>query len=751
MTTSDVGAGDSAHIPCPACGAPFAPGVTACSRCGLQLVGPAAVALWQVDQELARLNARRSTLITALRPGAVPSDVDLAAVDLAAVETTAVPVSPTQAVRAPAPTEGPGDTWRSPEPRPHEPGASAQQVLLLLGVGLLFVAAVVFVAVAWKSIGIYGQFALIVLAVGAFAWGSVLCSARALSASAEAFAALAGSVAVIGLVGAHRLDFASLGTVPPWTYTGLCAAFLAALAAVGHSVAPRVRTYPLVGLLGVWLAAVTLVGAWDEARLAAGLVAGWLALASPLTAWARRGAEHHATAVPEDFRSALRWPVALLSAVLGLLLGTYVLAAGVFDGVDLLVAGGAVLVVLLLLGYSWSAHRPLASLGADAVPYAAALWVVAGAEVAAASRNADEPALVVVAVVALVGVVLLLVVRGPRTQSWSPQAGLALAGAGVAASLLVLIDGSEASSALALALLALGSLAVAVAEPRWRALALLVSILAAFGALGYALASLDADSTRASAVFTVCALLLAVVTFARIGCSLEEEAVTAGTTLLAFLVAFTLAAEALTTDAAGPSSPPERFIDPVHLITAVMALASLVVLAYALFRPRGPVAAAGAALAVATVWTTLAQDDVRLVEAYTLSAALVCLVVGLVAHVRDSSQSSWITLGPAVALALLPSAVLVNETGSAARIVGVIVAGAAVLLVGVQLRLQALVALGAVALGIVMLLQLWVVAEGLPRWVSFGGAGLLLVAAGVRHERNKADLRSASGWLEAMR
>ena len=55
------------EVLCPACRAPFAPGAAACPACGIRLVGPDAVRLWQVDQQITALRAEAAGLLESMR------------------------------------------------------------------------------------------------------------------------------------------------------------------------------------------------------------------------------------------------------------------------------------------------------------------------------------------------------------------------------------------------------------------------------------------------------------------------------------------------------------------------------------------------------------------------------------------------------------------------------------------------------------------------------------------------------------
>jgi len=150
----------------------------------------------------------------------------------------------------------------------------------------------------------------------------------------------------------------------------------------------------------------------------------------------------------------------------------------------------------------------------------------------------------------------------------------------------------------------------------------------------------------------------------------------------------------------------------------------------------------GAATALAATWAWLSVADVTLLEAYTLPAAAVALAAGVSMRRERPHPSSWLTVGPGLAVALLPSlGVAVGGAGGAAR--PLLLTGAALLVVlaGARARLQAPLVLGGVTLLVLGLDAVAPVAAQLPRWVTIGAAGLLLLWLGATAERRLARLR----------
>jgi len=211
---------------CPGCGASLTGG-PGCPCCRLRLTGPEAARLWQVDQALGDLDARRTVLLTErrglllrLRPAAPGSQ-------------TVVP-----------------DAWSVPEPsagRAAETSPrSAQNTLLGLGALLLAVAATVFTAVTYDRLGAGGR-AVVLLLLTALAASTVApLLRRGLTASAETSATV---TLVLGALDLYGLREVGLGAgLRGTTYAAAGAAALALLCAPAVTLTP-LRLPRLAGVL----------------------------------------------------------------------------------------------------------------------------------------------------------------------------------------------------------------------------------------------------------------------------------------------------------------------------------------------------------------------------------------------------------------------------------------------------------------------------------------------------------------------
>lgn len=159
--------------------------------------------------------------------------------------------------------------------------------------------------------------------------------------------------------------------------------------------------------------------------------------------------------------------------------------------------------------------------------------------------------------------------------------------------------------------------------------------------------------------------------------------------------------------------------------------------------------AGAVALGFATVIRVL--EDVSAPELYTLPAAALLVAFGAWRFRSDPESSSFTVLGSGLTLALLPSLLLALDEPVSLR--GALIGAGAVLVlaVGVHQRVAAPFVLGAAATGVLALRHLQPVAEAVPRWISLGGVGLVLLIIGVTWEARRRDLASAQRYLTALR
>ena len=155
-------------------------------------------------------------------------------------------------------------------------------------------------------------------------------------------------------------------------------------------------------------------------------------------------------------------------------------------------------------------------------------------------------------------------------------------------------------------------------------------------------------------------------------------------------------------------------------------------------------AAGGAALSATWVW--LANADVTVVEAYTLSAAACALGAGTLAW-KVGRARSWLNLGPALVLALAPTLLLAIVRNDDGRAIAVGIAALSILLLGAWQRLQAPLVLGTLTLLALGVDKLGPQAVRLPRWMMLAIAGALLLWVGTTFERRRDDVERAARRL----
>lgn len=183
-----------------------------CTGCGLRLTGPTASELW-------RVLLRADGLIEQLRtpPGA--------------------PAAPPMPRLAP-PTH----------PVPRAPSVSVPVVLLSLGALCVLVAAVVFVAVAWSSLGLGAKASIMLGVTGLFGSAGTVLARRGLRGAAETLWLIVAALVVVDLVAAHGADLAGFGAVAPRHAAALTGAVLLL---IGTGVSAWVRITPTGRLSGM--------------------------------------------------------------------------------------------------------------------------------------------------------------------------------------------------------------------------------------------------------------------------------------------------------------------------------------------------------------------------------------------------------------------------------------------------------------------------------------------------------------------
>lgn len=176
-----------------------------------------------------------------------------------------------------------------------------------------------------------------------------------------------------------------------------------------------------------------------------------------------------------------------------------------------------------------------------------------------------------------------------------------------------------------------------------------------------------------------------------------------------------------------------------HDLTAFLAILAATGYAMALAPRRAVAAWAGAACASLAVWIELGAAGVEGLEKYSGSSAALLLLAGLLVRRQSRQAGSVLVLGPALGMALLPSALLAlaeatESRGGTLRAVLVILIGVALAVGGALGRIRAAFLIGLAGSALAGLGQVFALAELVPRWVALGVGGALLVATGFAAE-----------------
>ncbi|MGY1744836.1 SCO7613 C-terminal domain-containing membrane protein [Blastococcus sp. SYSU D00695] len=717
----------SPGLPCPVCGLPaLGGGPATCPACGLPAVGEAALVVARIGATLDELVRDRDRLLAALRsaaPGPAPAAVP------APPPGPAWPPPPGPAHGSPrsdAPWP-PTPPWPAAPPWPAPPSApvaaptaparrlSPQQVLLGLGALALVAGALAFVAVAWDRLGVAGQVVVLLAVTAGLCGASAWTARRGLRATEEALAGAGAALLAVDLGAAHALGLAGADDVPVRVWTACSGAAVALVALALGRLTRSTAAWPLVALLAAQPVPLLLLPAGAAGGPAGVAVLLGLALADVLVLAAVR-----------PLLRPVAGTVTALAAAGGVLLALVVAwgreAPLSWAATGLLLAAAAGVALLL----RWS--RPAALLPGT-VPL---VGVGAGVTAAAATGSLDAlgrpgPVLAVALGLALLTVAVL--VPRPRVVPAGTAAGgsvFALAGAGV------LLDAGR--------FVELAWLALAVAAPA-------------------ALAAVRRPALRPAAVGTALAAPAAAALLAAVGGSLDRPAaglLLALTAAVAFAVAALRAGRPEKRVAAGAgavagalavgTTAPAGALGPLAVQLAVVGVAAG---GYGLAVRSRVVQALAVAVLVAACWSAGAGAEVAVVEAYTLPAAA-GLAVLAVAGLR-AGAGSWSVEGPALAVALVPSALAAVADPAPLRWLVVVAAAALATAGGAVAHRQALFVLGAGSLVWVVLGRLAPYAPLLPRWITLGVVGVVLLVVGATYERRRQQAREAVGWVAQMR
>ncbi|GAA1567302.1 hypothetical protein GCM10009789_20890 [Kribbella sancticallisti] len=627
---------------------------------------------------------------------------------------------------------------------------SPQATLLSLGVLLLLAAGVTFLAVNWDNLSVPIQASIIAtLAALAFA-GSVPAGKTKLAGTAEALAILGTGLLTVDLYGARELGLISPATIDGLTYAGLAAAAIATVNLLMSRIAPKVVTYGVAAvIIGQLPLPLILVNRVNLATFLFGLL-----IQVVITFfWSAKGTRFIRT--------------------------TGVVCAAAVFWTLLIIGCGRVFLGLLALDSPRTQRSFLEDLFDGSLP--GDVFGSLSGDVVGSPLSPVLATTAVVCLAAFTGIVLLRRIALPR--AFPPALGESLCAAAaafaVATCLPQIPDAGRWLTTAAATLLALAAL---LRTRRTGVLTIALETAAVVVASINLLVCLVRLDVLQLGLISAIAAGLALIAAWRKAIDPCTAAITAGFTaqlaiiLVTFDGLFTLwtgaillalvAATATAIACVAPAVPLERAL--LSTAASAAALAEIVILlesattgtgviltitaaplvAYGM-RPhrREALLIAGLLLAIANTAFVLGAGATT-IEWFTLPPAAVVLALGLLAW-RD--QPSWVYLGPGLLLGLVPSTLVANSNEDYLRTTFVVAAAVLIILIGSRHSLQAPFLIGAAVLLKITLWQFLEVAPLIPRWITLGTAGLILLTVGATYERRLQNAKHAARWVAALR
>ena len=184
-----------------------------------------------------------------------------------------------------------------------------------------------------------------------------------------------------------------------------------------------------------------------------------------------------------------------------------------------------------------------------------------------------------------------------------------------------------------------------------------------------------------------------------------------------------------------------------HASLVLSGLAAAVAAGWSRSRPDSADVRTGAAIGAVVLGTLgtdllLALRHVTVVEPYVAVPAVGLVLLGAAVMATTPSMSSWV-LAPGIALGLLPTLHLALH-GDVTRQAVIVAAGAALVVVGAQLRLVAPLTLGTTLIALIAIRVVGPEVSQLPHWVALGAVGAVLLTLGATWEAWLLDLHRAA-------
>jgi hypothetical protein len=607
--------------------------------------------------------------------------------------------------------------------------------LLGLGVLLLLAASVTFLAVTWDSLSVPVQASIMATLAALALAGAVPASKTKLAGTAEALAILGGGLLIVDLFGARELGLVPQTAISGLSYAGVTFAIVAAINLLMMRIAPTVKTFGLTAV-----------------------IAGQLPLTLLLI--------HHVSLALYLFGLVVQ----VVITVLWTNLSTRLLR--ITGGI----CGALFLSIVLLVGTTRVLFGLLSAHSTD--------WANYTDDIFRSNPTAFGQILATTAVVCLAAVLGTVLPRKTALSAALPPnttefLGTAFGAFTIAVFLpqLPVVDrwvttGVAAALVLAVILrtrrtglitLVLRIAAVIVASVNLMLCAFLADLLqlGLISALASGLALVAAwrkqlTLTTASSIAGFTAQL-AILFVTWDGFFTTWTGAIALAVVGAILISFACVSvgkahePALLTSAVSAIALAELvvlFASPDTGTGVVLTIAAAPLVAYGM-QParRDALLIAGTLLIVANIAFVIGAG-VATLEWFTLPPAAIMLAIGLL---RWRDQSSWVYLGPGLLLGLVPSALLASSNGDYLRITFVVAAAVAVIMIGTRFSLQAPFVIGATVLAKIGLWQFVEVAPLIPRWITLGTAGAILLAVGATYERRLQNAKQAARWITALK
>jgi hypothetical protein len=783
-------------VPCPVCGTRFAwPPSGACTSCHADLQGPVAAAYWQLARAEAELHAHQAELwqqlaATAARPPAPalpPPPRRRRLSDLKAQTVLGVAGAALLAVAA---VVFAAVTWEALPAWARAAilvGAAASAVLVAGwlrrrelhvtagAVGLLADALAATVVWAAHTYGATGDLTdlggwavaaigAVLVALGLARWQ--IRWQRVAAAVAWFLAAVLAALAVIEVTPLEVVPVALLG--------------MTLLVAAPHRLVPAgtgLRTvFAVVGAVGLAITSISapiVLGATDGAAMAAPIAVGvvvaglWLAFAGDVYGTGAATATLVALAIGAVVTFDLADPTVM--GGIGILAAVTVLVAAAVPDRRLPITIGAipaaVPALLWLAGLTTSAldgwGRQVGSVWQMTQPGAPDVegWLAGLAVAAAVALVVTMAGLRPAAWRAVAMVAVPIAVTAAAWRLGGDPTVLVLV-AGLAA-LTGLVDAGQVTSRGTFAVWAVVAVGWAAPSPSLGAATAGVMAALALGAMLAPLGRRPEHAAHAVLLGGVAAAALVVAVLAAADAEVLAGPIGLGVAVLVALIGRWLDLDARVTAAAVAGAGVLAGVASlvvVGLTTAAVVTGVLVVGAVAsawVWRGDGVAVrihgATALAAATTTSWLLLRAADVTVPEAYSAVPAGLALGAGAAWMLRDPTVRSRRALHPGLVLAVVPTvALLVADPQDTVRAVAVAVLAGVALLVGLGARIATPVWYGAAAAAVVVLTQLAVVADHLPRWVAFAVVGAILVAASATFERQRLRARRLRDRISAI-